>query len=367
MYLLRPVLVILLAAVVMVACSSAPAAAKVSRKKAMWGPLERNGQPQMPVYAELGVGLWQTQLRWERTAKERPANPRDPADPAYKWPKALDDAIAQGRPFGINVLVMVIGAPPWANGGHDWNFPPTSDRDYADFVEAAAKRYPAVKHWMVWGEPNGHRSYQPVVDDGGRPLPKSKRGHVEFYAKMLDRSYGRLKKLSKKNMVIGGNTWTIGATKPFHWIRALRLPNGKPPRMDLYGHNPFGQPFPSLGGRGKPRQPGIAEFSDLDTLQTAVNKQLRRRKRGKRIRIFVSEYALPTDHQNVWGWFVSREDQARYLRNAMRVARSKKWIYSFGYYTLFDGQPLPDNSQGDWGLLTIDGTRKPAFDVFKNS
>src|SRR5207248_789168 len=54
------------------------------------------------------------------------------------------------------------------------------------------------------------------------------------YAQMLDASYGALKRASKRNLVIGGNTYTTGDVSTREWINYLRLPNGRPPRMDLY-------------------------------------------------------------------------------------------------------------------------------------
>ena len=48
---MRTLLVVLALALL----ASAPADAAVSRKKAIWGPLEVDGQSQFPTYAQLGV------------------------------------------------------------------------------------------------------------------------------------------------------------------------------------------------------------------------------------------------------------------------------------------------------------------------
>jgi hypothetical protein len=63
---------------------------------------------------------------------------------------------------------------------------------------------------------------------------------------MLDASYGALKRANRHNIVIGGDTWTGGEISPLNFIRAMRLPNGRRPRMDLYGHNPFTARSPNL-------------------------------------------------------------------------------------------------------------------------
>ena len=66
---------------------------------------------QFPIYRDLGVGIYQMQLRWDQVAPTRPQRPGDPADPAYRWPAEVDYAIRQGRRQRIRVSLMVIGAP----------------------------------------------------------------------------------------------------------------------------------------------------------------------------------------------------------------------------------------------------------------
>ena len=72
----------------------------------------------------------------------------------------------------------------------------------------------------------------------GLDLTPAQRRGPESYAQILDDSYVALKNVSSENMVIGGNSFSGGDIRPLAFIKALRLPNGKPPRMDYYGHNP---------------------------------------------------------------------------------------------------------------------------------
>ena len=39
--------------------------------------------------------------------------------------------------------------------------------------------------------------------------------------------------------MVGGMTFFGGFTRAPLWIKYLRLPNGLPPHIDWYGHNPF--------------------------------------------------------------------------------------------------------------------------------
>jgi hypothetical protein len=86
---------LLLAATLVMGIAAAPAQARYSSKKAIWGPAYVDGVSQFPRYQFLGAGIFEAQLRWEDIAPTRPANPRNPRDPAYQWPPALDRAVAE--------------------------------------------------------------------------------------------------------------------------------------------------------------------------------------------------------------------------------------------------------------------------------
>ncbi len=149
------------------------------------------------------------------------------------------------------------------------------------------------------------------------------------------------------------------------WIRNLKLKNGKPPRMDLYGHNPFSSRPPDLGQRRRSRY-GI-DFADTDDLIKEVNKRLRRSKR-KKMKVFLSEYALPTDTDSEIfpGFFVSRETQAQWISDALKIARRTKGIYTFGYYKFSDEAANASFRARTYGLVTVDGERKPGYFAFRD-
>lgn len=325
-----------------------PAAdAAPSRKKAIWGPAEVNGASQFPIYRELGVGIYQATVRWRDVAPTRPADPRDPDDPAYRWPVNLDRTISEAGRNGIRVSLLVLGTPAWANGGRDARWAPTDVNDYARFMEAAARRYPRVHMWMVWGEPTKESNFQPLGSRGPR-----------IYARLLDAAYASLKAVSRGNLVIGGNTYTVGGIPPLRFIPQLRLPSGRPPRMDLYGHNPFSLRRPDL--RSAPLGNGFADFSDLDTLARTLDSHFRRP-----LKLFLSEYSLPTDHRNSeFNFFLSRRVQAQWLGDALRIARHWPRIYTLGYLGLYDEAPNATGDEVRRGLIDARGRRKPAFDVF---
>jgi hypothetical protein len=341
-----------LAALVLLAALPASAQAGL---KAMWGPNELpDGRSAFPVYKSLGVDVLQYQVVWGKVADDKPARPRDPDDPAYRWNPAVDAAVAAARRSGIKVALMVKDTPNWAKGGRPGSLPPDRDRDYTDFLIAVAKRYPRVRHWMIWGEPSRNYNWS--------PFPKHSPQAPRRYATLLDRSYGTLKKRNRRNVVIGGMTFTTGDVYAHEWLRWMRLPNGKPPRLDWYGHNAFSVRRPSLAKRVYSK--GVRDFSDLDTLRREVNRAYRKRKR--RPKLWVSEFAVSSDRANrAFGFYVSREEQAAYVRDAYRIARRNKWIAGVGWYGLYD-EPDPENGITT-GLLTADGQRKPAYAAYKRA
>lgn len=327
-------------------------------KKSIWGP--PTAQMFSQHYCPLGVGLFQYAVKWSEIAPTQPANPTDPNDPAYKWPPQVDEAIAAGKACGIQVALMLLGTPAWANGGGDFSVPPISDQAFADFARAAATRYPDIRYWMIWGEPNRNEQWSL-----SHPLTRVKANKRQAqaprrYAALLDAAYGALKSLNAANVVIGGLTFTGGATAfaPIPWIRNMRLPNGSPPRLDMYGHNPFTTRKPNL--KRDQIKPASLDFSDLDVLVREVNKSF-----AGRPKIFISEFTIPTDFRSTFlNFHTNQATQAKWLKAALEIVRRDSRIFTLGWYELFDLPGSHPLGPIGWGLLTTGGAPKPAYSVF---
>src|SRR5256885_2250383 len=121
-----------------------------------------------------GAGIVQLEVTWSDIAPAvRPAgfNPTDPSSPGYNW-SSTDEAVRDLTGHGLQVLMMVMRAPAWAEGPNKvpvntgtWRPDPGQ---YAAFGRAAALRYsgrfpdplhagaylPRVRYWQPWNEPN---------------------------------------------------------------------------------------------------------------------------------------------------------------------------------------------------------------------
>ncbi|MDX6225586.1 MAG: polysaccharide biosynthesis protein PslG [Frankiales bacterium] len=335
-----------------------------SVKKSIWGPVNFNGRSQFPIYHDLGVGIWQDAINWDQVAPSRPASPRDPADPAYQWPAELDQAVREARKYRIRIALQIRFAPTWANGGRAPNWAPSRASDFADFLKAAARRYPTVKLWMIWGEPSRRQNFMPLTPErpGSRRLTTAQAAAPRRYARLLDASYAALKAVSSRNEVIGGNTFTAGDINPYNWVRYMRLPNGRRPRMDLYGHNPFTGRRPR---RNAPQDTAVVDISDLPTFTRFLDRNLRGPHRH-RLKLFLSEFFWPTDHaNNEFPFHLTLRTQASWLADALRITRSSRRIFTLGWYSLYDDPPEADGRSVNRGLMRRSGERKPAYRVFR--
>lgn len=347
-----------LVAFALLALAAPVASAEARTLKSIWGGDRlADGSSAFPVYRDLGVDVLQLQLVWHDVAARRPADPSDPGDPAYRWPASIDAAVAAGSREEIDIALMVRGAPRWSNGGRGGEWMP-STASYTRFLTAASRRYPTVRRWMIWGEANRAPVFQ--------PLPPNRPTGPRAYAKLLDAAYGALKRRNPRNVVVGGMTFSFGDVMPARWLRWMRLPNGRPPRLDEYGHNPFTSTKPDIRLGLYRDLPYARDIGQLDTFAAELHRAYRgfRRFRHAGPPLWLSEFTVSTDRPNrAFDFFVSRPAQAAWLRAAFRVA-TQVGAAGFGWFNLQD-EPASVERGLTTGLLTRRGARKPAYRAYK--
>ncbi|MGK5728814.1 xylan 1,4-beta-xylosidase [Streptomyces sp. URMC 124] len=123
----------------------------------------------------------------------------EPAPGHYDF-QALDERVALMRSTGAATVLTLCGAPDWMKGGRrgrtDWSRLEAAPdrRHYKDFARLAGKitrRYPDIKHFLVWNELKG------FYDEDKR------RWNHEGYTELYNLVYAELKKQSPDNLVGG--------------------------------------------------------------------------------------------------------------------------------------------------------------------
>jgi hypothetical protein len=282
----------------------------------------------------LGVDVVRFTLRWHEI---------EPAQGGFRWGRT--DQILRGlQTRRIQPVVTLVGVPGWANGGRAPRFAPPSGKDFAAFATAAARRYPFVRYWTIWNEPNLRRWLEPT-------LPGT------YVRRLLNPAYKAIHRVNRRARVGGGVTGprgNVGGVSPVDWLRGMARAGA---RLDAYAHHPH------PGGRFETPTTGGCFGSACKTI-TLANLRLLvqevRRVWGGRKRIWLTEWGYQTNPPDRF-LGVSPRLQAQYIGEAARLvyrARQVDMLIQF----LYQDEPQTERFQS--GLLTPAGRPKPALHAF---
>ena len=127
---------------------------------------------------------------------------------------------------------------------------PTSGSTFAAFAAAAAKRYPCVKKWLVWNEPNQRRWLRPTS-------PRT------YVTKLLNPAYAAIHRATPRRQ---GRRRRHRAARLDRRRLARRLRSAawraRGARLDAYAHHPY--PL----GRSRRRRPGGCAHCETITMAT---------------------------------------------------------------------------------------------------
>jgi len=360
--------VALIALLLLVALPAPGAHARFSPKKGIWGQVYEQGGflTAFTRYEELGAGIFNAYLFWDEAAATRPVTPTSPADPAYSWREDLDFAIGEAQGYGAQVAITIARAPAWARSpGIPREGSPARVKDFTDFVSAAARRYPGVRLWRIWDSTNNAFAFAPfTAETRFTTLDGAQQVAPRRYASLLDGAYGALKRRNPDNLVIGGNTTTTGDISPRSFIKWMLLSNGRRPRMDLYGHDPF-TVRPIAFGRLPPLGAGFADFADLPLVIDWVDRYLGRTPQHRPIALYLGRFHEPSDHPTPQlPIALSRADQAARLRTALGEVRRNPRIHSLSWDVPVDAPANDTGTEETGGLFDAAGDPKPAAGTF---
>ena len=272
----------------------------------------------------LGVDVVRFNLHWN----EIEANRGSP-----DWTSS--DGVLRGlRSRGIGAVVGLVGSPGWANGGRPSNYVPTAGT-FSGFARAAATRYPWVREWLVWNEPNQARWLKPTSPS-------------VYVRSLLNPAYTAIHAVIPGAKVAGGVTAPRAGSagvSPVKWIRGMRAAGA---RLDAYAHHPYPARPSDTPFAGGCRQAGC-ETITMATLERLLGEV--GRAFGPK-RIWLTEYAYQTGPGGV-----SQQRQAEFLgQAALRVFKAPR-VDMLIHYLVVDE---PTVSRFQSGLYVLSGAPKLA-------
>jgi hypothetical protein len=300
-------------------------------------------ETRLDTLGDLGAGVVRFMVSWRQVAPTRPRHPANPGDPAYDW-TSTDAELGALQAHGITVLVTLYRTPVWASRSRIPRAVPTSKNALAAFAVAVAKRYPWVRLWEVWNEPNLSSFLK----------PNSPQLYVQ---RLLNPTYNALHAMNRANRVAGGATSprsTNTGISPVRFMRGMRAAHA---RLDAYSHHPYPvtrheTPFGFAPGVCR-YCTGVLTMANLPTLVREVKRDF-----GPK-RIWLTEYGYQTNPHDPLG--VSQALQARYVaESALRVQSSPLVDILIQFLVEDEGRLKGWQS----GLVSASGLVKPAFNSF---
>jgi hypothetical protein len=292
----------------------------------------------------LGAKLVRYMVNWRQIAPRKPRHPANPGDRAYDWSSA-DAVLGALHAHRIGVLATLYRTPPWASARRRPRDVPASRSSLAAFALAVARRYPWLRLWEVWNEPNLSTFL----------LPVSPRLYVQ---RLLNPTLVALHAANPANRVAGGATSPRGTAtglSPVAFMRGMRAAHA---RLDVYSHHPYPvtpreRPFGFAHGVCRFCK-GVLTLANLPVLVREVKRDFGRK------RIWLTEYGNQTNPPDPYG--VSWARQAQYVAEAALRVETSPLVDMLVQFMVEDEPQL-----GGWqsGLFTARGVVKPSFNSFR--
>jgi polysaccharide biosynthesis protein PslG len=328
-----------------------------------------------------GAQLVRVGTSWASIARRQPAAPEDPADRAYRW-NDLDGALRAASGRGLEVLLVLTGAPPWAEGpGRPEGVSPGTWRPqagaYGSFAKALATRYsgrypdparpgatlPRVSAYEPWNEPNLRRYLNPQWTQLSitRYVPESPR----LYRDLLNAFAAAVKSVEPSALIVGGATAPFGDDRP----GGTRIPPtdfvrywlSEPTTFDVLSHHPYATREPLAGARSS-KDVSVPDLGRLLKPLREAEAAGRLSPAGRR-RLWVTEFSYDSSPPDPDG--VPVERLARWVQQAMR-SFAGQGVDTVTWFTVSDQVATPATFSQTFqsGLYYADGRVKPVRRAF---
>jgi hypothetical protein len=326
------------------------------------------------------AGIVRIDVSWRDVAGSRPANPVNPADPAYHF-AAIDGGVRSAAAAGLPVLLNVEHAPSWAEGKNRPRSVPAGSwkpnaTAFGHFGQAIATRYsghfgglPRVKYFQAWNEPNLTVHLAPQWK-GKKPASP------DMYRRMLNAFYAGVNAAQPTAVVLNGGTAPYGDSPgktrmhPLTFLRNLLCLNGhlKPtrcpvkPHLDVLAHHPITDGSPTKHAFNRNDVP-VADFHKVKKVLNAAERAHRIQPGGHHP-LWATELWWNTKPPNKFGFPVSK--QAKWIEQALYMLW-KQGASTVINYELRDFPYDPKNAANTLqsGLFFHNGKAKPSYRTFR--
>ena len=344
----------------------------------------------------LGVDTVRALALWNRIAPDATSSTKpagfDAADPdaypAGNWTRL--DALVQGaQSRGMQVLLTPTGpGPGWASecrGDYEARrICKPSPAEFGAFVTALGRRYPSVKRWSMWNEPNQGGWLQPqysITSKGATPDAPHR------YRKLVQAGTAGLAAAGHGgDQILLGETAPIGRTSgplatrsmpAVDFWRELMCLDSKgrkltgsnasvrdctsPGRMAVSGiaHHPY-----TRGAGHSPTDKGGSRditLASIGRLYLWVDRGARAGRIARGLTVWNTEFGFQTNPPDRTAG-VSLSAQAQYLNLADYMSWRDSRLRSIAQYELYDEH---DSAAFQTGLRFEDGRAKPGLDAYR--
>jgi hypothetical protein len=290
---------------------------------------------------------------------------------------ALRNASASAQLDGVRLILSIYS--------RDSRTTPLSSRargEFAQYAASIARRFPAVRDFVVGNEPNLNRFWMPQFGAGGSDLA------ARSYELLLAATYDALKSVSSDVNVIGGALSPSGQDKanaarqthsPTVFIKdlgaAYRSTGRRRPIMDMFAIHPYVIPsrLPPSFAHPKTTTIGIADYPKLVRLLTIAFAGTAQR--GETLPIVYDEFGyqslIPVRKRSVYQHLgapaardaISEALQAAYYRQAFALAACQPTVAGLLIFHVADER---DARGWQSGVYYADGTPKSSLAAVRN-
>jgi hypothetical protein len=222
-----------------------------------------------------------------------------------------DEDIAVARRYGLSVLGMLDGSPPWASGTKEGGYfsiygAPKNIADWRNYVKTVVSRYAgSIDEWEVWNEPwDMKRFFQ--------------NGSPQRYVELLKAAYEEAKAANPNCAIVGVDTY------PPLWDLAVLAFGAYP----YYDHLSWHRYDPTLQGRPNDAIARVAARLKTEQMPNGTPKPILCTEGGPDVAIFHGSFFSFADPFLVGDWSEGADRYARMFLSMIAAGNRRFIAYS---------------------------------------